>query len=101
MKPGKKYYVDNHEKETTIEYRWKFVNRYIAFERQSYWWVQLTLDEAQTYFAKLHVLKEAGYSYVDADKGVDIVEFHIDDCEKFIYLIKGTHYGGFLSVKFP
>ena len=96
----KRYYVDNHEKETTIEYRWKFVNRYIAFERQSYWWVQLTLDEAQTYFSKLLVLKEAGYSYVDADKGVDVLEFHINDCEYFIYLIKGTHYGEFLSVMF-
>ena len=29
-----------------------------------------------------------------------MVEFHIDDCEYFICLIKGTHYGGFLSVRF-
>ena len=30
-----------------------------------------------------------------------MVYFHINDCEGFIYLIKGTHYGGFLSVRFP
>ena len=30
-----------------------------------------------------------------------MVEFHINDFEYFIYLIKGTHYGGFLSVSFP
>ena len=29
-----------------------------------------------------------------------MVEFHIDYCEDFIYLIKGTHNGGFLSVMF-
>ena len=28
------------------------------------------------------------------------MELHINDCEYFIYLIKGTHYGGFLSVRF-
>ena len=51
----------------------------------------MTLDEAQTYFSKFSGLKGAGYSYFDADKGVNMVEFHIDDCEEFIYLIKVTH----------
>ena len=58
------------------------------------------MDEAQIYFAKFPGLKESGCSYVDAYKGVDMVEFHIDDYEDFIYLIKGTHYGGFLIVRF-
>ena len=30
-----------------------------------------------------------------------MVEFHIDDCEEFIYLIKGTYCGGLISVRFP
>ena len=30
-----------------------------------------------------------------------MLEFHIDDCEDFIYLNKGTHYCGFLIVRFP
>ena len=60
MKPEKNYYIDNHDKDTTIEYRWKFVNRYIDYERISYQWVQLTLDEAQNYFVKFPGLKEAG-----------------------------------------
>ena len=30
-----------------------------------------------------------------------MVEFHIDDCEDYIYIIKGTNYGGFLSDRFP
>ena len=29
-----------------------------------------------------------------------MVEFHINDFEQFIYLIKGAHYGGLLSVRF-
>ena len=60
----------------------------------------MSLDEAQKYFSKLPGLKESGYSYVDADKGVDMVELHIYDCEYYIYIIKGTYYGGFLSVRF-
>ena len=48
-------------------------------------------------FAKFPGLKESGCSYVDTEKGVDMVEFHINDCEVFIYLIKGTYYDGFLS----
>ena len=58
------------------------------------------MDEAQKYFAKFPGIKEVGYSYADADKGVDMVELHINDFEDYIYLIKGTHYGGFLSVRF-
>ena len=51
-------------------------------------------------FPNLPSLKESGYSYVDADKGVNVVEFHIDNCEEFIYLIKLTHYVGFLRFRF-
>ena len=29
-----------------------------------------------------------------------MVEFQINDCEELIYMIKGTHYGGFLSFRF-
>ena len=68
-----KYYIDNHDKDTTIEYRWKFINRYIYYERWAYLWVHMNLDEAQKYFSKLPGLKEEGYSYVDAYKGVDMV----------------------------
>ena len=53
------------------------------------------------YFSKFPGLKEAGYSYVDSDKGVDMVDFHTNDCEEFIYLIKGKNYGGFPSFRFP
>ena len=99
-KLGKNYYTDNHKKDTTIDYRWKFINRYIYYEIQAYLWVQLTLDESQTFFDKFSGLNEAGYLYVDADKGVDMVESHIDDCEEFIYLIKGTNYDEFPSFRF-
>ena len=60
----------------------------------------MTLDEVQTYSTKLPGLKGAGYSYVYADKGVYMLELYINDCEEFIYLIKVTHYCGFLSVRF-
>ena len=45
-------------------------------------------------------LKKAGYSYVDAEKRVDMVEFHIEDCEEFIYIIKLAQYDGFLIFRF-
>ena len=49
---------------------------------------------------KLPGRKEAGYSYVDADKVFGMVELCINDCGEFIYIIKGTHCGGFLSFYF-
>ena len=101
MKLEKNYYVENHENNTTIDYQCKFVHRYIDYERWDYRWVQLNYNKAQKYFSKFPGLKEVGYSYVDAAKVVDMVEFHIDDFEYFIYLIKGTLYDGFLSVNFP
>ena len=30
-----------------------------------------------------------------------MVEFHIKYCDDFIYQIEVTHYGGFLSFRFP
>ena len=30
-----------------------------------------------------------------------MVDFHINDCEDYIYIIKGTDYGGLLSIIFP
>ena len=57
--------------------------------------------EAQKYYSNSPGLKEAGYSYVDDGKVFDIMEFHINDCEDLIYLIKVTHHGGFLNVRFP
>ena len=29
------------------------------------------------------------------------MRFYFDDCEEFVYLIKGTNYGGFLSFRVP
>ena len=78
----------------------EILNSYIDYERQVYRWVQLTLDEAHKEIAKFSGLHEAGYLYVDAEKGVDMVDFRIGNCEEFTYLIKGTHYGGFLSFRF-
>ena len=60
MKPEKNYYVENHEKYTTIDYRWKSVNIYIDYEIQAYQWVQLNSDETQKYFSEFPGLKEAG-----------------------------------------
>ena len=54
----------------------------------------MTLDESKKYFAKFPGLKEVGYSYAVAEKGVNMVDFQINDCEYFIYLIRGTHYVG-------
>ena len=100
IKPENNYYLDNHKKDTTIEYWWIFEKIYIDYERQAYLWVQLNLDEVQKYFSRFPGIKEWGYLYVDADKGVDMVKFHINDYEELIYLIKVTHYGGFLSVRY-
>jgi hypothetical protein len=36
----KGYYVDGHEKVGTVEYRWKYVDRYLKREAQMYCWIQ-------------------------------------------------------------
>jgi hypothetical protein len=45
--PRKKgYYVDGHEKEATISYQWRFIERYLQYEQRMFQWIQITQEEA-------------------------------------------------------
>jgi hypothetical protein len=62
--PRKKgYYVDDHEKPATIEYRNSFVKQYLTYERQMYCWIQLTAEESKEMETKNLVTQNNGYKY--------------------------------------
>jgi len=35
----KSYYVDGHKREATINYRWRFIERYLTYERRMFRWI--------------------------------------------------------------
>ena len=46
--PRKKgYYVDGHEKEETVSYRWRYIERYLQYEQRMFRWIQITEEEAK------------------------------------------------------
>jgi hypothetical protein len=95
----KGYYVDGHEKPATIEYRKKFVSRYLQYERRAHRWIQIPLQEATQLEMKRLIPKSSGYRYTD-EEGKDMVEFHVDTCHVFEEQAnQGAEYGGWLSVR--
>lgn len=72
------YYVDGHEKEATVQYRWKFVGRYLLDEVRMFRWIQMTIAEAKTYEEKGLVIEGSGYRYEDPNTGEPMVEYHVD-----------------------
>ena len=93
----KSYYVDNHEKTDTVEYRWKYVQRYLSNERRAYRWLQIPASEVVLNEGSSSILN-CGYHYKN-EQGLDMVEFHIDDAPMSI--INNYPYGGNLSVLKP
>jgi hypothetical protein len=41
------YYVDGHENLSTIEYRWKFAERYLQAELKIHRWIQISEEGAK------------------------------------------------------
>jgi hypothetical protein len=92
----KTYYVDTHEKEETVKYRYLYVRKYLNYERRSYRWIQMKLEDA-VLRDKNNLIQNVGYRYKDGD--IDMIEFHVDDvpfdCDD---LTRNLPYGGNLSV---
>jgi hypothetical protein len=83
MKPEKKgYYVDGHEKPSTVEYCSKFVKWYLQNELWMHRWIQLPKEEAERLEQEEKVAQGAEYPYLSSDNK-PMVEFHVDDSREF------------------
>jgi hypothetical protein len=60
----KGYYVDGHEKPTTIEYHKQFITSYLTFECRDHRWIQLNVNESIALENKELVPKNSGYRYL-------------------------------------
>jgi len=60
----KGYYVDGHEKSATVEYRRKFVERYLRYERRAHRWIQITLEESKKLEREEIIPVGSGYLYM-------------------------------------
>ncbi len=67
----KGYYVDGHEKLTTIEYIKQLLIIYLSYEQRAHRWVQIPLLEALELEEKKLIPKNSGYRCRD-DKGGSI-----------------------------
>mmetsp|Transcript_10558 Transcript_10558/g.15234 ORF Transcript_10558/g.15234 Transcript_10558/m.15234 type:complete len:110 (-) Transcript_10558:118-447(-) len=73
----KGYYVDIHEKPATVEYRRKFVERYLKYERRAHRWIQIPLEESRKLEMEEMIPVDIGYRYTDGNKN-EMVEYHVD-----------------------
>ena len=94
----KGFYVDGHEKAATLEYRKKFINRYMCCERRAHRWIQLTLNESKELEEKKLIPRNSGYRYTNGD-GVNMVEYHVDSLGLFQERMDRLEFGGNLSVR--
>ena len=90
---AKHYFVDGHEKATTLEYRPAYTKRYLDLEVQAHRWIQFSIDESKILEVQGYVAKDTGYHY--SSSGVDMVEYHVDNVGK----MPDVQYGGNLSVR--
>ena len=61
------YYVDGHEKPSTIESRWKFVERYLQAELKMHRWIQISKEDAKGLKEDGKVAMSSGYCYYNVD----------------------------------
>ncbi len=92
------YYVDHHEKPSTIEYRWKFVERYLQAELKMHRWIQVSKEDAKRLKEDSKVATSSGYYYYNVDNKL-MVEFHVDDCSEFLTTLSNIPFRGMLSVR--
>jgi hypothetical protein len=79
----KSYYVDGHEKEETISYRWRYIERYLQYEQRMFRWIQVTQEKAQELEEKGIIQRRTGYRYNQPEMGRRMVEYHVDTCDLF------------------
>ena len=91
---AKQYFVNGHEKATSLEYRPAYTKRYLDLEVQArHRWIQFSIDESKILEVQGYVTKDTGYHC--STSGVDMVEYHIDNVGK----MPNVQYGGNLSVR--
>ena len=97
----KGYYVDGHERPATIEYRNKFVKRYLQYEQRMFRWIQITKARSDQLANEKIIPENSGYAYNDSN-GDMMVEHHVDSCSLFQDEMNNeTIFGGNLSVRKP
>jgi hypothetical protein len=97
----KNYYVDGHEKQATVAYRWKFIERYLERERKMYRWIQVTETEVHELEDKNLIPRDSGYKYNHPESGERMREYHVDTCNLFQERMNDeTQFGGRRSVRY-
>ncbi len=95
------YFVDGHEKEETISYHWRFIERYLQYEQRMFHWIQVTQEEAQELEEKGIIQTGVGYRYNQPEMGHGMVEYHVDTCDLFQQRMnEETIFGGKRSVRY-
>ena len=65
----KTYYVDRHERPDNVDYRNKYILRYLKNERRCFHWIQLSMEEVEELANNDNFLnKEIGYEYKVDDR---------------------------------
>ena len=102
--PARKgYYVDGHERPATIQYRWDFCRRYLAYEKRMHRWVQVPEAVAQQLEKDEMIARGSGYKYL-LNGLTPMREFHVDSFDpkkskEFLRQFVTTNFGGNLSVR--
>jgi hypothetical protein len=80
---AKHYFVDGHEKATTLEYRPAYTKRYLDLKVQAHRWTQFRIDESKILEVQGYVAKDdKGYHYNISGVAMVELEYHIDNVGK-------------------
>jgi hypothetical protein len=79
----KRYYVDGHVREATINYQWHFIKRYLTYEYRMFCWIQISLQEALELEKEGKIPKQTGYHYCHPETDKAMIEYHVDTREMF------------------
>jgi hypothetical protein len=71
----KGYYVDGHEKPSTVAYCWFFCECYLAYEIRMFRWEQITLEQIKELEEQGETVKVSGYHYIDPLTNANMVGF--------------------------
>jgi hypothetical protein len=97
----KGYYVDGHEKSSTVAYCWSFCECYLANEMRMFRWVQITMEQTKEPEEQGEIVKGSGYHYIDPLTNANMVKFHVETSEVLFKLSDVGEFRGNLLVRFP
>jgi hypothetical protein len=100
----KSFFVDGHERQDVVSRRNEFCVHYLSkLEPNTHRWIQVTKETVETWKAEKKMLDDdtRGYHYTSPNN-VEMVEFHIDNCDLLHDLADQMGFGAFggnLSVR--